>query len=151
MRHAIQQPDGRLLFVPVRSTDCGAVTLRTGRLASGERIGLAFTSEAALVATLGAGQPWVNLAEPLVPGMFAEPGVTETRIDPLPVTAEARETAVAADAFFGASSGMESAAAASVRTLPVPQRRRVRVWPSRRPARRPVRHAAHHAAVRHAY
>lgn len=127
----IQEPDGRLLFVPVRPTGCGAITLRTARSASGERIGPAFTSEAALVATLGAGQEWINLAGPLVPGMFAEAGVTETRIDPLPVP-----LAVPVPVVPPASASAVPA---------VPQRARVRS------ARRPVRHAARPTAVRHAY
>lgn len=125
MRQAIQETGGRLLYVPVRSTSCGAITLRTGRLASGERIGLAFTSEAALVATLGAGQAWINLAGRLVPGMFAEAGVAQTRIDPLPVPVAAPAPAPAR----------------------VPEPRRVRTWALRRPARRHARPSA----VRHAY
>lgn len=126
MRQAIQEPEGRLLYVPIRSTGCGAITLRTGRLASGERIGLAFTSEAALVATLGAGQRWINLAGRLVPGMFAEAGAVETRIDPLPaIEAPVMETA-------------------SVRAAE-PLRTRARA------SRRPVRHIARPTAVRHAY
>ena len=34
--------------VPVRESQAGTLALRTGRLTSGERVGLAFTSEASL-------------------------------------------------------------------------------------------------------
>jgi hypothetical protein len=142
MRQAIQEPEGRLLYVPVRSTDCGAITLRTGRLASGERIGLAFTSEAALVATLGAGQRWINLAGRLVPGMFAEAGAVETRIDPLPIVVAEPEPVPAAVAPVVAA---EQPAVAPVPEV-APVSRRTRVWASRRP----VRHHARPTAVRHA-
>ena len=50
------------LLVPVRTTAAGALALRTGRLASGERTGLAFTCEDALVRVLGPGQQWTDLS-----------------------------------------------------------------------------------------
>jgi hypothetical protein len=40
-------------FVPVRESQAGTLALRTGRLRSGERVGLAFTSEASLLLTMG--------------------------------------------------------------------------------------------------
>jgi hypothetical protein len=36
-------------FVPVRVSEAGTLALRTGRLLSGQRVGLAFTSAAALL------------------------------------------------------------------------------------------------------
>jgi hypothetical protein len=55
--------DSRLLFVPVRDIGSGVLALRTGRLPSGQRVGLAFTSTASLLAALGPGQPWIRLRE----------------------------------------------------------------------------------------
>jgi hypothetical protein len=72
------------LYVPVRMTDAGVLTLRTGRLESGERIGLAFTSEDSLSRTLGPAQPWANLGEQSLRDMLAPLGIVQLRIDPLP-------------------------------------------------------------------
>ena len=55
--------DCHLLFVPVRESGSGVLALRTGWLPSGQRVGLACTSAAALLATLGPGQPWIRLHE----------------------------------------------------------------------------------------
>lgn len=48
-------------YVPVRASQAGPLALRTGRLLTGQRIGLAFTSEASLLLTLGPAQAWVRL------------------------------------------------------------------------------------------
>jgi hypothetical protein len=80
------QSDGhRALYVPVRVNRAGTFTLRTGRLESGERIGLAFTSPAALSRTLGPGQEWVNLCDESLRDMLAPLGVGHFRVDPLPL------------------------------------------------------------------
>jgi len=47
--------DCHLLFVPVRESGSGVLALRTGWLPSGQRVGLACTSAAALLATLELG------------------------------------------------------------------------------------------------
>jgi hypothetical protein len=72
------------LYVPVRMSGAGVLALRTGRLESGERIGLAFTSEASLSFTLGAGQRWVMLGEQSLRGLLAPLGVRRLRVDPAP-------------------------------------------------------------------
>jgi hypothetical protein len=72
-------------LVPVRESALGTLALRTGRLPSGERTGLAFTSESALRLTLGPGQQWTCLSGPALTGMLAQLGVGQLRIDPLPV------------------------------------------------------------------
>ena len=72
------------LFVPVRMSNAGVLTLRTGRLESGERIGLAFTSEEALSRTLGPAQQWASLGEEPLRDMLAPLGVRQLRVDPLP-------------------------------------------------------------------
>jgi hypothetical protein len=63
------------LYVPVRTSGAGVLTLRTGRLESGERIGLAFTSEASLSFTLGAAQRWVILGDQSLRGMLTPLGI----------------------------------------------------------------------------
>ena len=70
------------LFVPVQAGRAGALSLRTGRLPSGELVGLAFTSETALSQTLGPAQQWIHLAAPALAGMLAPLGVEHIRIDP---------------------------------------------------------------------
>ena len=73
------------LYVPVRISEAGFLTLRTGRLESGERIGMAFTSKEALSFTLGSAQQWVNLGDHSLRGMLAPLGIQHLRIDPLPL------------------------------------------------------------------
>lgn len=50
-----------LLVVPVH-TCSGMVSLRCGRLPSGERVGIAFTAEASLARAMGAGRPWIQMS-----------------------------------------------------------------------------------------
>ncbi len=72
-------------FVPVHSTTSaneGTLALRTGRLLSGERIGLAFTCEASLLLTLGPCQEWIRLDEEALIGMLTPLGVEHIRVDP---------------------------------------------------------------------
>jgi hypothetical protein len=73
-------------FVPIHSAAQGGGTLalRMGRLSSGERVGLAFTSEAALLLTLGPCQYWIRLDEDTLRDMLAPLGVTSIRVDPRP-------------------------------------------------------------------
>jgi hypothetical protein len=72
----------RTFFVPVQVSQAGALALRTGRLPSGERVGLAFTSQTVLSQTLGPSQQWVQLAAPALADMLAPLGVQHIRIDP---------------------------------------------------------------------
>ena len=74
-------------FVPVHGTTSpqeGTLALRTGRLLSGERIGLAFSSEASLMLTLGPGQEWIQLDEEALFDMLMPLGVEHIRVDPRP-------------------------------------------------------------------
>jgi hypothetical protein len=73
------------LYVPVRMGSAGILTLRTGCLESGERIGLAFTSEDSLSYTLGPAQQWVNLGDQSLLDMLAPLGIRQLRVDPLPL------------------------------------------------------------------
>jgi len=57
------------------------LTLRTGRLPSGQRVGLAFTCEASLRSVLGPGQRWIRLHENAVHEMLTPAGISEIRVD----------------------------------------------------------------------
>jgi len=76
--------DCHLLFVPVRESGSGVLALRTGWLPSGQRVGLACTSAAALLATLGPGQPWIRLHEDAMRDMLGPAGIDEIRVDACP-------------------------------------------------------------------
>jgi len=81
-----------LLFVPVRASALGTLALRTGRLPSGPRVGLAFTSEASLRSALGGGQPWIRLDEDAIRAMLTPLGIAQIRVDaylPAPAAASA--------------------------------------------------------------
>jgi len=72
-------------FVPVRESKAGTLALRTARLRSGERVGLAFTSEASLLLTMGPSQQWVHLAGQALEDMLEPLGVEQVRVDPRPI------------------------------------------------------------------
>jgi hypothetical protein len=71
-------------FVPIRTSKAGTLALQTGRLLTGERIGLAFTSEASLLLTLGPSQQWIRLDGDALKDMLAPLGVEHVRVDPRP-------------------------------------------------------------------
>ena len=73
--------DCHLLFVPVRESGSGVLALRTGRLPSGQRVGLAFTSATSLLSELGPGQPWIRLHEDAMRDMLGPAGMEEIRVD----------------------------------------------------------------------
>jgi hypothetical protein len=72
-------------LIPVRTCAAGTLALRTGRLGSGERVGLAFTSEASLTRTLGPSQQWIHLAREALTDMLEPLGIEHITIDPDPV------------------------------------------------------------------
>jgi hypothetical protein len=72
-------------IVPVRKSKAGSLALQTGRLSSGERVGLAFTSEASLLLTLGPSQAWIRLGGQALRDMLAPLGVEHVRVDPQPI------------------------------------------------------------------
>ena len=75
---------GRMV-VPVRTVP-GMVSLRCGHLPAGERVGIAFTTEAHLAEVMGAGQPWIQLSERAMEEMLAPLGITRIQVDPGLVT-----------------------------------------------------------------
>ncbi|MEV5676269.1 MULTISPECIES: SAV_915 family protein [unclassified Streptomyces] len=73
------------LFVPVRPglPRCSpSFTARFFRTPLGDRTAVAFTSVSQLVATLGAGQPWILLSEPALRALAAPLGVSALTLDP---------------------------------------------------------------------
>jgi len=89
-------------LVPVRESLSGALSLRTGRLITGERVGMAFTSEASLLMTLGPSQQRIELAPGALRAMLAPLGVTCLRVDPRPIAELAAEI-VAGERLPGAA------------------------------------------------
>jgi hypothetical protein len=71
-------------FVPVRVSQAGTLALRTGRLLSGQRVGLAFTSEAALLSTMGPAAQWIELDGQALKDLLAPLCVEQVRIDACP-------------------------------------------------------------------
>ena len=71
-------------FVPVRESGAGTLALQTGRLRSGERVGLAFTTEDSLRVTMGSARRWVLLDGRALRDMLAPLGVRHILVDPVP-------------------------------------------------------------------
>ncbi|MFI5658369.1 SAV_915 family protein [Streptomyces sp. NPDC051684] len=71
----------RPLHVPVRPSPFGYAA-RLFRTPLGDRTAVGFTSARALTATLGAGQPWIRLAEPALRDMTAPLGAATVTVDP---------------------------------------------------------------------
>jgi hypothetical protein len=69
-----------LIVAPVR-TKSGMVCLRCGRLPSGERVGIAFTTEAQLVRAMGPDQPWIRLTDGAMRTMLAPLGIRRIQVD----------------------------------------------------------------------
>jgi hypothetical protein len=71
-----------IFLIPVRTSTAGTIAVRTGRLGSGERVGLAFTSEASLARALGPAQRSIHLAGEALAEMLAPLGIEHMVIDP---------------------------------------------------------------------
>jgi hypothetical protein len=74
------------MVVPVR-TGSGRVCLRCGRLPTGERVGIAFTTEARLAGVMGADQDWMHLTGQAMKVLLAPLGVNRIQVDPALVEA----------------------------------------------------------------
>lgn len=72
-----------MFFIPVRESRAGTLALQTGRLRTGERVGLAFTTEASLQLAMGSSVRWVRLGGPALKDMLAPLGVRSIRVDPV--------------------------------------------------------------------
>ena len=73
-----------MFLVPVRTSKAGTLALRTGLLLTGERVGLAFTSEASLLLAMGPSQQWTRLGYAAMRDMLSPLGIKNVRIDPHP-------------------------------------------------------------------
>ena len=73
---------GNTYYVPVLASKAGTLALRTGRLRSGERIGIAFTSEASFRLAMGSSGRWVRLDGQALKAILAPLGVNHFRVDP---------------------------------------------------------------------
>jgi hypothetical protein len=78
-------------FVPVRESGAGTLALQTGRLRSGERVGLAFTTADSLLLTMGSAPRWVRLGGQALRDMLAPLGVRHVLVDPAPSRSPARK------------------------------------------------------------
>ena len=76
-------------FIPVRESTAGTLILQTGRLRTGERVGLAFTTESSLLLTMGSSPRWVRLDGRALKQMLAPLGVRHIRVDPAPLRSAA--------------------------------------------------------------
>src|SRR5258708_5527375 len=74
-----------MLLVPVRRSKGGMLELRSGRLLTGEHVGLAFTSEASLLLAMGPSQQWARLGYQAMRSMLGPLGIKNVRIDPHPI------------------------------------------------------------------
>jgi hypothetical protein len=82
------ESSGDLMIVPVRTTAAGMVSVRTGRLEDGGRVGIAFTTEGRLIRALGARQPSMRLHVKALRGILRPLGVTRIQVDPTAVVNE---------------------------------------------------------------
>jgi hypothetical protein len=74
-----------LVVAPTRGS--GTLALRSGRLPSGERVGIAFSSVARLIEAMGPDQHWIRIDVEAMKAMFAPVGVVHLQIDPIAVGA----------------------------------------------------------------
>jgi hypothetical protein len=72
-----------MLYIPVHTCAGDTVSLQTGRLPSGQAVGLAFTSPARLAMVFGEWHPWITLRLGSLHAMLEPLGITLVRIDPL--------------------------------------------------------------------
>jgi hypothetical protein len=75
-----------LMVVPVRKGS-GTVCLRCGRLSTGERVGIAFTTETGLIKVMGRDQAWMRLSDRAMKTMLAPLGIRRIQVDPELVSA----------------------------------------------------------------
>jgi hypothetical protein len=69
-----------LLVVPVAGAE--TLALRSGRTPTGERVGIAFTTESRLIQVMGAGQRWIHLSTAAMKAMLAPLGIARVQVDP---------------------------------------------------------------------
>jgi hypothetical protein len=77
--------------IPVRESGAGTLALQTGRQRSGERVGLAFTTEDSLLLAMGSSRRWVRLGGQALRDMLVPLGVRHILVDPVPSRGPARQ------------------------------------------------------------
>jgi hypothetical protein len=100
-----------IMHVPVAVCSASVVTLRTARLASGERVGLAFTTQARLAGVCGPEQASILMHLGPLRAMLRPGGIAKVFIDPLGLKP-------AADAAPGRGAGLSSMSPYSARNIP---------------------------------
>jgi len=118
----------QLLFVPVRESGSGMLALRAGRLPSGQRVGLGFTSEASLLSVLGPRQPWIRLHEDALRDMLVPIGVDQIKVD---ARLQAAPRSAALDPQRVPASATPPSPAAAGPRYQVPLERRASLAPAR--------------------
>lgn len=103
----------QILYIPVRSCAAGVVSIRTGRLPSGQAVGLAFSTPDRLAVVFGPSQPWIRLHASALRGVLQPLGITRFRVDPR--RAASRRGPAAAGTGRGARAGRTAAVRTGVR------------------------------------
>lgn len=80
------------LVVPVRHSPFGTLTPLTARQGNGTRVGLAYSSIAALESAQPA-QPWIRLSEGALHALLSPLGIGTIQVDPLLIVADVCSTA----------------------------------------------------------
>lgn len=80
------------LVVPVRRSPLGTLTPMTARRVDGVRVGIAFTSIAALE-TVQPGHDWVRLGASTLHALLAPVGIATIQVDPQLIVADVRSSA----------------------------------------------------------
>ena len=63
------------------------VSPRFGRLPTGERVGIAFTTDIGLIKVMGQDQTWIRLSDGAMKAMLAPLGIRRIQVDPELVSA----------------------------------------------------------------
>ncbi len=77
------EPEPRILYVPVRVCVEGIVAIRTGRLPSGELVGLGFTSPESLAVVFGSEQAWMLVDLRALHELLTPRGISRVQVDPM--------------------------------------------------------------------
>lgn len=73
--------DRQTLWVPVKKSAFGTVSVKLARTPDGRRAGVGFTSAAGLSRVFGASQPSIRISLPALKAMLAPLGVTGVEVD----------------------------------------------------------------------
>ncbi|MRJ76408.1 hypothetical protein GEV29_07655 [Aeromicrobium sp. SMF47] len=92
-RHQLEEHHRmKTLVVPVRRSPLGTLTPMTARQKSGTRVGIAFSSIAALEA-VQPGRDWIRLSEGALHALLAPLDIVTIQVDPQLIVADLRSSA----------------------------------------------------------